>query len=322
MNRKGNSVKVNLIPYFCPVLLQISYVMNKQHQRGFVSGNITTVFRKSKDSVTQKDLLTCSLQKEQNSDNGYMISSTEICSYNVRDSFCLESLSCNQNCTIVTVDGNVSLNLALLCCCSPYLKNVLSDYCACDQFCIILPWARKSTIDTLLELILTGCASNVRGDELDNITHTSRILDLSIVISVSIQDNEVKQASEQVVMETYVAPCFDVNDDVISIASNEGGSGFINTVHSCIFEKSHHTVLDGININKYCCKSCSSNCGKVVEGWSPAMLSKVKSEVSKRTIVKVKESLLKHLKAQDNIGGVKTNKFQFHGHKFCSSYFS
>ena len=297
---------------------------NKQHHRGFVSGNITTVFRKSKDSVTQEDLLTCSLQKEQKSDkgNGNRISSVEICSDNFSDSFCLENLFCDENCTVVTADGNVSLNLALLCCCSPNLKSILSEYCGCDQLCIILPWAQKSTIDTLLKLVLTGCASNVRADELDNITHTLRILDLSIDISVSIQDNEVEEASEQVVVETFVAPCYDVDDDVVSIVSNEVESGFINTVHSCIFKKSNQTILDGININKYCCKSCSSNCGKVVEGWSPAMLSKVKSEVSKRTIVKVKESLLEHLKAQDNIGGVKTNKFQFHGHKFCSSYFS
>ena len=38
-----------------------------------------------------------------------------------------------------------------------------------------------------------------------------------------------------------------------------------------------------------------------MEDWSPDVLNKVKSEISDTKIVKVKQNLLNHLRAQDNI---------------------
>ena len=286
--------------------------MNNRRQRCFASGNITVDFRKSETLLMKEDHPTCNLQKEQNVDVNI-----QNCPDN-NSILCLESLPSNEDGAIVTTDGHVPFNVALLCCICPTLKSLLcSAYCMCDKLYIILPWVRKTTINALFEIILTGSATNLCEDEFQDVKNTITTLDLSIDITASVQSSGVNQASKRV-METYVTPCYD-DDDVVSIASNEDGSSFVNAVHSCVFEKSNQMVHD--LSNNHCCKSCSNNCSKVVEDWSPDVLDKVKSEISDTKIVKVKQNLLNHLRAQDNIL-LQTNKFQFNNHIFCSSYFS
>ena len=70
-----------------------------------------------------------------------------------------------------------------------------------------------------------------------------------------------------------------------------------------------------------CSTNCKNECHSVYESWTPDKKLHITDVTRGTTIVEKKNKLLSHLKSQARLG-VDTDKFNFHGHYFCTAYFS
>ena len=233
------------------------------------------------------------------------------------------------NCSIFVHGGvKVRANLSVLSCVWPALLPLVdSAMCQDEEIVLIMPWAVKSTVQSVINLLYSGASGLVSEDQAVLINEFFQVVNFQINLTRVLK--EVDVISDDLCTfekETFIRPCYD--DDSDDEDSDDKTGTIVKETNENVqnrdkisFVVQKHSVKLLVDHSTNCNSSCTNKCNKMINSWLESDVELLKSKFKAQKDVETKMNLMNHLKSQDCVG-ISTDRYQVKGHKFCNKFFA
>ena len=231
------------------------------------------------------------------------------------------------NCSIIVHGGvRVRANLSILSCGWPGLLPLVdSSLCQDDEIVLIMPWAERSTVQSVINLLYRGTSGLVSEDQAFLINEFVKVVNFQINLTKVVEEvasDNLSTAGK----ETFIVPCYDEDSDEED--SDNSTTVFMKEAKENVqkrdkvsFVAQKQSVKFQIDHSSKCNSSCTNKCNKVIQSWSKPEIDILKSKFKAQKDVETKTNLLNHLETQECVG-ISIDRYQVKSHKFCNKFFA
>jgi hypothetical protein len=180
--------------------------------------------------------------------------------------------------------------------------------CQDEEIVLIMPWAVKSTVQSVINLLYSGASGLVSEDQAVLINEFFQVVNFQINLTRVLK--EVDVISDDLCTfekETFIRPCYD--DDSDDEDSDDKTGTIVKETNENVqnrdkisFVVQKHSVKLLVDHSTNCNSSCTNKCNKMINSWLESDVELLKSKFKAQKDVETKMNLMNHLKLKTVLG--------------------